>query len=131
MREAFPALERLADVLMLARSGQISRSGEAGRYSYLVHGRGCRMISPDGVDVDVDFFGGVAAFDFWRLRCYGQNLPTPVDPTTEELRGAIENLKDVLAEVSPGWFTVPPEVEGCFHVGDEVGERAAGAEAGG
>ncbi|CAN3984212.1 DUF6896 domain-containing protein [Kitasatospora purpeofusca] len=106
MREAFPALERLADVLVLARSGRISRSGEAGKYSYLVHGRGCRMIGPGGVDVDVDFFGGVAAFDFWRLRCYGQSLPTPVDPTTEELRAAVENLKDVLEEASPGWFTV-------------------------
>ncbi|MFI5532102.1 DUF6896 domain-containing protein [Kitasatospora sp. NPDC051853] len=106
MHEAFPVLERLADVVVLARSGRISRRGEAGRYSYVVHGRGCRMIGPGGVDVDVDFFGEVAAFDFSRLEYYGKSLPTPVVPTTEELRAAVESLKDVLAEVSPGWFTV-------------------------
>ncbi|GAA1185503.1 hypothetical protein F4556_000105 [Kitasatospora gansuensis] len=106
MRDAFPALEQLADVLALARSGRISRSGEAGRYNYLVHGAGCRMTGPDGIDIDVDFIGGAAAFDFWRLRCYGQSLPTPVDPTAEELRAAVESLKDLLAEVRPGWFTV-------------------------
>ncbi|MGV9270661.1 DUF6896 domain-containing protein [Kitasatospora sp. NPDC003701] len=110
MREAFPALERLADVLVLARSGQISRSGEAGRYSYLVHGAGCRMTGPSGIDVD--FVDGAEAFDFWRLRCYGQSLPTPVDPTAEELRAAVENLKDLLAEVRPGWFTVSGHHDG-------------------
>ncbi|MFB7476844.1 DUF6896 domain-containing protein [Kitasatospora sp. NPDC056184] len=112
MREAFPALERLADVLVFTRSGRISRRGEAGRYSYLVHGAGCRMTGPGGIDVDVDFVGGAEAFDFWRLRCYGQSLPTPVDPTAEELRAAVENLKDVLAEVRPGWFTVSSNHDG-------------------
>ncbi|MFJ8473798.1 DUF6896 domain-containing protein [Kitasatospora sp. NPDC094011] len=112
MREAFPTLERLADVLAHARSGRISRSGEAGRYSYLVHGAGCRMTGPGGIDVDVDFVGEAEVFDFWRLRCYGQSLPTPVDPTTEELRAAVESLKDLLAEVRPGWFTVSSNHDG-------------------
>lgn len=112
MREAFPSLERLADVLVLARSGQVSRGGEAGKYSYLVHGAGCRMTGPGGIDIDVDFVDAAEVFDFWRLRCYGQSLPAPVDPTDEELRVAVESLGDLLAEVRPGWFTVSDSHEG-------------------
>lgn len=102
-----PSLERLADVLQLARSRQISRSGEAGGYLYKVHGAGCRFTSRDGTVIDVDFTAeGTETFDLWRLRCYGQSLPEPFDPTFEELRSAVEALTPLLAEVRPGWFTV-------------------------
>lgn len=107
VREAVPSMERLADLLVLAHSGNISRHGEAGGYSYAVHGVGCRLAGPDGIDIDVDFAAdGTEVFDFWRLRCYGQSLPAPVDPSVEDLRSAVEELKDLLTEVRPGWFTV-------------------------
>lgn len=103
-----PPLEQLADVLRLARSRRISRSGEAGGYLYKVHGAGCRFTSQDGTVIDVDFAAeGTEIFDLWRLRCYGQSLPEPFDPTFEELRSAVEGLKPPLVEVRPGWFTVP------------------------
>lgn len=105
-RESMPSLDRLADLLVLARSGEISRRGEVGGYSYAVHGAGCRLASPNGSDIDVDFAAdGTEIFDFWRLRRFGRSLPTPVDPSAEDLRSAVEELKDLLTEVRPGWFT--------------------------
>jgi hypothetical protein len=107
MRVAFPPLEQLADVLDLVRSHRISRNGEIGAYCYRVHGAGCRFISQNGSEIDVDFaVDGTAIFDLWRLRCYGRSLPEPHDPTDQDLRTAVESLKPLLAEVRPGWFSV-------------------------
>ncbi|MFD3824189.1 DUF6896 domain-containing protein [Streptomyces sp. NPDC058625] len=55
MRVAIPSLERLADIVGLARSRRISRSGHIGTYSYKAHGAGCRFVSDNGTEVDVDF----------------------------------------------------------------------------
>ncbi|MCX4598533.1 hypothetical protein OG819_56470 [Streptomyces sp. NBC_01549] len=98
-----PSLDRLADLLVLARSGEISRRGEVGGYSYAVHGAGCRLASPNGIDIDVDFAAdGTELFDFWRLRRFGRSLLTLVAPSAEDLRSAVEELKDLLTEVRPG-----------------------------
>ncbi|MGW4559530.1 DUF6896 domain-containing protein [Streptomyces sp. NPDC004365] len=108
MREAITPLERLADILSLARSQRIiSRSGEIGTYSYQVHGAGCLFISKNGTEIDVDFAAdGREVFDFWRLRSYGRSLPEPHDPTEQDLRSAVESMKHLLVEVRPGWFSV-------------------------
>ncbi|WP_411150177.1 DUF6896 domain-containing protein [Streptomyces sp. A30] len=107
MRVAIPSLEQLADVLGLARSRRISRSGHIGTYSYTVHGAGCRFVSGNGTEVDVDFAAdGSEVFDVWRLRWYGLSLPEPVDVTDEDLRSAVRSLQPLLAEVRPGWFSV-------------------------
>ncbi|MEV5788696.1 hypothetical protein [Streptomyces sp. NPDC052192] len=103
-----PSVERLADLPALVRSGRIARRGEAGGHTYLVHGAGCRLTSPAGIDVDVDFTADRAEiFDFWRLRAYGRSLPTPVDPSEKDLRAAVEGLTGRLTEVRPGWFNAP------------------------
>ncbi|MFI9569385.1 DUF6896 domain-containing protein [Streptomyces rishiriensis] len=69
MRVAIPSLARLADVLGLARSHRISRSGHIGTYSYAVHGAGCRFVTGKGTEVDVDFEAdGSEILDLWRLR---------------------------------------------------------------
>jgi hypothetical protein len=108
MKVAIPSLERLADVLGLARSRrQISRSGHIGTYSYTVHGAGCRFVSDNGTEVDVDFAAdGSEVFDLWRLRCYGLSLPEPLDVTDQDLRSAVRSLQPLLTEVRPGWFSV-------------------------
>lgn len=108
MRVAIPSLERLGDVLGLVRSRRIiSRSGRVGTYSYTVHGAGCRFVSDDGTEVDVDFAAdGSEVFDFWRLRCYGLSLPEPLDVTDQDLRSAVRSLQPLLDEVRPGWFSV-------------------------
>ncbi|MFD7527982.1 DUF6896 domain-containing protein [Streptomyces sp. NPDC059849] len=107
VRMSAPTLHQLADLLTLTHSGKINRRGETGGYSYAVHGVGCRLTGPDGVDIDVDFAAdGTEIFDFWRLRLFGRSLPTPVDPAAGDLRSAVEALDDVLTEVRPGWFTV-------------------------
>ncbi|WP_437029759.1 DUF6896 domain-containing protein [Streptomyces sp. enrichment culture] len=108
MRAAIPSLERLADVLGLVRSHRIvSRSGRVGTYSYSVHGAGCRFVSDDGIEVDVDFASdGSEIFDLWRLRWYGLSLPEPLDVTDQDLRTAVRSLQPLLTEVRPGWFSV-------------------------
>ncbi|MFJ8212075.1 DUF6896 domain-containing protein [Streptomyces sp. NPDC096033] len=91
VRAAIPSVERLADVLNLVHSRRISRSGLVGTYSYTVHGAGCRFISDNGTEVDVDFAAdGSEIFDLWRLRGYGLRLPESLDVTDEDLRrGAV------------------------------------------
>ncbi|MEV8231342.1 hypothetical protein AB0P41_35815 [Streptomyces sp. NPDC079167] len=107
MRAAIPSLERLADVLGLVRSRRISRSGQVGTYSYTVHGTGCRFVSDNGTEVDVDFAAeGSEIFDLWRLRWYGLSLPEPLDVTDQDLRTAVRSLQPLLTEVRPGWFSV-------------------------
>ncbi|MFF4161589.1 DUF6896 domain-containing protein [Streptomyces sp. NPDC001678] len=114
VQEAMPSLKRLADLLPLTHSGEISRHGEAGGYSYAVHGFGCRLTGLDGIDIDVDFAAdGAEIFDFWRLRFYGRSLPASVDPSAEDLRSAVEELKGLLTEVRPGWFTVSGPHQGA------------------
>ncbi|MGW3289794.1 DUF6896 domain-containing protein [Streptomyces sp. NPDC001002] len=106
MRVAIPSLDRLADVLDLARSSRISRSAHIGLYSYTVHGAGCRFVSDDGTEVDVDFAAdGTEVFDLWRLRRYGLSLPEAVDVTDEDLSSAVRSLHPLLTEVRPGWFS--------------------------
>ncbi|MEU1191279.1 hypothetical protein [Streptomyces sp. NPDC005859] len=107
LRVAIPSLERLADVLGLARSRRISRSGHIGTYSYTVHGAGCRFVGDSGTEVDVDFAAdGSEVFDLWRLRWYGLSLPEPLDVTDQDLRSAVRSLQPLLTEVRPGWFSV-------------------------
>ncbi|MEU3739855.1 hypothetical protein AB0E78_22585 [Streptomyces sp. NPDC032198] len=107
MRAAIPSLERLADVLGLVHSRRISRSGQVGTYSYMVHGAGCRFVSDNGTEVDVDFaVDGSEIFDLWRLRLYGLSLSEPLDVTDQDLRTAVQSLQPLLTEVRPGWFSV-------------------------
>lgn len=107
MRVAIPSLERLADVLGLAHSRRIRRSDHIGTYSYTVHGAGCRFVSDNGTEVDVDFASdGSEVFDFWRLRWYGLSLPEPLDVTDQDLRSAVRSLQPLVPEVRPGGFSV-------------------------
>ncbi|MEU6389486.1 hypothetical protein [Streptomyces sp. NPDC046939] len=107
MRAAIPSLERLADVLGLVHSRQISRSGRVGTHSYTVHGTGCRFASDNGTEVDVDFAAdGSEVFDLWRLHWYGLSLPEPLAVTDQNLRTAVQTLQPPLTEVRPGWFSV-------------------------
>ncbi|MFJ3213573.1 DUF6896 domain-containing protein [Streptomyces flaveolus] len=107
MRVAIPSLERLADVVGLARSRRINRSDHIGTYFYEVHGAGCRFVSDNGTEVDVDFAAdGSEVFDLWRLRGYGLSLPEPLDVTDQDLRSAVRSLQPLLNEVRPGWFSV-------------------------
>ncbi|MFI8003384.1 DUF6896 domain-containing protein [Streptomyces sp. NPDC086010] len=108
MRVEIPSLERLADILGLVRSRRIiGRSGQVGAYAYTVHGAGCRFVSDNDTEVDVDFEAdGSEIFDLWRLRLFGLSLPEPLDVTDQDLRAAVRSLQPLLTEVRPGWFSV-------------------------
>ncbi|GAA2973462.1 DUF6896 domain-containing protein [Streptomyces enissocaesilis] len=107
MRVEIPSLERLADVVGLARSRRIGRRDHIGTYSYTVHGAGCRFVSDDGTEVDVDFAAdGSEVFNLWRLRGYGLSLPEPLEATDQDMRSAVRSLRPLLNEVRPGWFSV-------------------------
>ncbi|MFE9782177.1 DUF6896 domain-containing protein [Streptomyces sp. NPDC005775] len=55
-----------------------------------MHGAGCRFVSGNGTEVDVDFAAdGSEVFDFWRLRWYELSLSEPVDVTDEDLQAAV------------------------------------------
>ncbi|MFF3713007.1 DUF6896 domain-containing protein [Streptomyces phaeochromogenes] len=70
-----PPLEWLADVVGLARSRRISRRDHIGACSYKVHGAGCRFVTDNGTEVDVDFAAdGSEVFGLWRLRGEGLSL---------------------------------------------------------
>ncbi|WP_435863344.1 DUF6896 domain-containing protein [Streptomyces tendae] len=72
-----------------------------------VHGAGCRFVSDNGTEVDVDFTAdGSEVFDLWRLRWYGLSLPEPLDAADQDLRSAVRSLHPLLIEVRPGWFSV-------------------------
>ncbi|MCZ0982961.1 hypothetical protein O1L60_39415 [Streptomyces diastatochromogenes] len=72
-----------------------------------VHGAGCRFVSDNGTEVDVDFAAdGSELFDLWRLRQYELSLPDPFDLTAQDLRSAVRSSQPLLAEVRPGWFSV-------------------------
>ncbi|MFF6913689.1 DUF6896 domain-containing protein [Streptomyces sp. NPDC012466] len=75
-----------------------------------MHGAGCLLTSPDGVEVDVDFTAdGTEIFDLWRLGRYAESLPSPAVPSGDALRSAVGALAGpVLTEVRPGWFAVSP-----------------------
>ncbi|WAU82264.1 hypothetical protein O1Q96_22415 [Streptomyces sp. Qhu-G9] len=104
---AIPSLERLVDVVGLARSRRISRSDHIGTYFYKVHGAGCLFVGDNGTEVDLDFAAdGSEVFDLWRLRGYGLSLPEPLDVTDQDLRSAVQSLQPLLTEVRPGWYSV-------------------------
>ncbi|MFJ6405588.1 DUF6896 domain-containing protein [Streptomyces hydrogenans] len=108
VRSAIPSLGRLKDFHGLVRSRRIGRSGHVGTSTYTVHGAGCRFVSDDGTEVDVDFAAdGSEIFDPWRLRHHGLSLPQPVDVTEKDLLSAARSLRPLLTEVRPGWFGVP------------------------
>ncbi|MFJ8128521.1 DUF6896 domain-containing protein [Streptomyces hydrogenans] len=109
VRTAMPSLGRLADFHGLVRARRISRSGRVGAYAYEVHGAGCRFVSDDGTEIDVDFdfaADGSEVFDPWRLRHHGLGLPEPVDVPERDLLSAARSLRPLLTEVRPGWFGV-------------------------
>ncbi|MFI9810264.1 DUF6896 domain-containing protein [Streptomyces sp. NPDC052301] len=107
MKVALPSLERLVDIVGLARTRRICRSDHIGTYFCKVHGAGCRFVSGNGTAVDVDFAAdGRAIFDLWRLRWYGLSLPEPLDLTDQDVRSAVQSLQPLLTEVRPGWFSV-------------------------
>ncbi|MCG5435227.1 hypothetical protein PSH25_003341 [Micromonospora sp. PSH25] len=73
-----PSIADIADLLAAARSRRelpregVTRSG----IEYTLHGAGCRMVSSDGREADVDLVidpvlgRAVDAFDAWRIRWF-------------------------------------------------------------
>ncbi|WP_438268029.1 DUF6896 domain-containing protein [Kitasatospora purpeofusca] len=94
-------------LLLAAGRRQDSRSSHIGAHSYTVHRAGCRFVSDNGTEVDVDFAAdGSAVFDLWRLRRYGLRLPEAVHVTDADQRSAVRSVQPLLTEVRPGWFSV-------------------------
>ncbi|WP_146231263.1 DUF6896 domain-containing protein [Micromonospora sicca] len=112
----------IADLLAAVRSRRelpcegVTRSGIA----YTVHWAGCRMISSDGREVDVDLVTDpllgrdVEAFDAWRIRWF---LDEAADDgyRHEDIVIACSHLarEGALREVVEGrWFTLPDTLGG-------------------
>lgn len=68
---------------------------------------GCRFVSDNGAEVDVDFAAdGSEVFHLWRLRWYGLSLPEPLEVTDQDLRAAVRSLQPLLTEMRPEWFSL-------------------------
>ena len=107
-RQHLDGLERLSDILRLARSQKaIAPKGVIGEsLEYAVHGAGCRFVL-DGLEVDLDFTAdGSYAFDVWRLNAFVEALPGRELEESHDLETACRQLaaEELIHEIRPGWF---------------------------
>lgn len=111
----------VADLQAAVRSRrELPREGvTSSGIEYLVHGAGCRMIAPDGREVDVDIVADpelnhyVEAFDPWRVRWFlDEAAGGGFDD--EEIVAACEHLarQGLIREVVEGrWYALPEHLE--------------------
>ncbi|MET7373303.1 DUF6896 domain-containing protein [Micromonospora arida] len=107
----------IADLLAAVRSRRelpregLTRSG----IEYTVHGAGCRMISSDGREVDVDLVTDpalgrkVEAFDAWRIRWFLDEAAADGYSQEDITQACIDLAREGrLREVVEGrWFALP------------------------
>ena len=105
----FPEFERLDVVLQGVRSGALARTARTvDGFIYSVHGRGCCLTDPDGMEVDIDLLpGGWEAFDIWRLGRFAASVGvTPAPQESDLLHQCHELIRTgVLCEPQKGWFS--------------------------
>lgn len=86
---------------------------------YSVHGAGCRMVAPDGREVDVDlvadpkFHRDVEAFDSWRIRWFLDEAAEDGFSNEEIVAACAYHARQgLLREVVEGrWYALPEHVE--------------------
>ncbi|MCM0675228.1 hypothetical protein NCC78_11090 [Micromonospora phytophila] len=111
------AIADIADLLAAVRSRRaLPREGRTcSGIEYTVHGAGCRIVSSEGREVDIDLVSDpllgreVEAFDAWRIRWF---LDEAADDgySQEDIVAACTQLASEghLREVVGGrWFTLP------------------------
>ncbi|MFI1940673.1 DUF6896 domain-containing protein [Streptomyces purpureus] len=104
----YPQFEALEHVLESVRAGELERKAQSSAgFSYSVHGRGCRMVGPDGAQIDLDLLlDGAEAFDAWRLRVFARSVgmsPVPLESDlVQECRAMVR--EGIMGEPEPGWF---------------------------
>lgn len=103
-----PQFDTLEHVLEAVRAGELERRGKSDAgFSYSVHGRGCRMVGPDGAEIEMDLLlDGSEAFDGWRLEVFARSIGMSTVPSRGDLMRECRDLmqKGVLGEAEPGWF---------------------------
>ncbi|MFH9117010.1 hypothetical protein [Streptomyces globisporus] len=78
-----------------------------GTYSYTVHGTGCRFVSDNGTEADLDVAtDGSEIFDLGGCGWCGLSLHEPLDVADQDLRTAGRSLPPLLTDVRPGWFSL-------------------------
>ncbi|MER5337860.1 hypothetical protein [Micromonospora sp. NPDC002717] len=116
LTDLFPVAD-IADLLAAVRSrGELPREGVTrSGIEYTVHGAGCRLISSDGREVDVDLVTDpllgreVEAFDAWRIRWF-LNDAADDGYSHEDIVAACTHFagEGPLREVVEGrWFALP------------------------
>ncbi|MDR8413188.1 hypothetical protein MTP10_31205 [Nonomuraea sp. 3-1Str] len=100
----------IEDVVHMAQRGAVPRDGaleDGTRYS--VHGIGCRMADPQGLEVDVDIDEkGRGIFDDWRIIMHWVAVSGEYR-SREEILAACRRLVDSgeLIELRQNWFCLP------------------------
>lgn len=104
----YPQFDMLEHVLKAVRAGELERRGQTdGGFSYTVHGRGYRMVGPDGAEIEMDLLlDGSEAFDAWRLEVFARSIRMSPVPSKEDLMQVCRDMTQggVLDEPEPGWF---------------------------
>ncbi|MFI6260080.1 DUF6896 domain-containing protein [Micromonospora zamorensis] len=114
----------IADLLAAVRSRrELPREGLThSGIEYTVHGAGCRMVSSDGREVDVDLVTDpvlgrvVEAFDAWRIRSYLDEAADGGHNHEDIVEACIHLAREGhLREVVEGrWFALPDAPVGCL-----------------
>jgi hypothetical protein len=104
----YPQFDTLEHVLEAVRAGELERRGQSDAgFSYSVHGRGCRMVGPDGAEIEMDLLlDGSEVFDAWRLEVFARSVGmSPVPPRGDLMQECRDMAqKRVLNEPESGWF---------------------------
>lgn len=108
--DSYPRFDTLGHVLEAVRAGELERRGQSDvGYSYAVHGRGCRMVGPDGAQIEADLLlDGSEAFDAWRLEVFARSVGMIPVPSRDDLVRACRDMtrEGILDEPEAGWFRV-------------------------
>ncbi|GAA0948849.1 DUF6896 domain-containing protein [Actinocorallia libanotica] len=86
----------LRSVVAAVRQKQLPREGGIpGGLRYRVHGAGCWIKTPDGVEIDADLGPGpfLLKFDAWRIRLYADSIGEEA-VTDQEISEALRDLAD-------------------------------------
>jgi hypothetical protein len=103
---------QIRGVVEMTWDGTVPRQGELGGIEYLVHGRiGCRMITGEGVTVDVEVKeNGELEFDTWRVGTFAKSLGIN-PPSNKDVTKACQSLAKTgrLRILSDDSFAFTPE----------------------
>jgi hypothetical protein len=105
---AVPGLTGIAELVRAVTARQVPRTGQLPDGSeYEVHGIGCALVTPSGLEIDVDVEeDGSPSFNPWRVRQFALSADPASDLELPALASACQELAGVgeLRALRPDWY---------------------------